>query len=338
NVAGLTLPEDPDTLAAESIVVEKGASWERGQDQNVFLAKVDWQVSRRHRLSLRYNHQNFTGQNFENGGPTTALEHTGDSLVNTRALNGSFSSVFSPRLFNEVRAQVVRDREPGLANSADPEATLREGGRTILVIGRNFFSPRETTLERLQVADTLTAIRGAHTFKLGADVNVDRIKNFFPGNFSGSYTFDSLAGFVQDEWKLHKELTLTLGLRYDLQSFAQPPVRNPNPQLLAAGLDTSFLKTDKNNFAPRLGLAWNPNPRTVVRAGYGLFYGRTPAIMVGTAHSNNGINVQTVTFTCALVPHYPAILTELPTRVALPRPTIFVFDRDYKNPEVHQAS
>src|SRR6185436_5593461 len=255
NVAGLTLPEDPDTLAAESIVVEKGASWERGQDQNVFLAKVDWQVSRRHRLSLRYNHQNFTGQNFENGGPTTALEHTGDSLVNTRALNGSFSSVFSPRLFNEVRAQVVRDREPGLANSADPEATLREGGRTILVIGRNFFSPRETTLERLQVADTLTAIRGAHTFKLGADVNVDRIKNFFPGNFSGSYTFDSLAAFslkqasryvqafpgigtsgpltdpdskelgafVQDEWRLHKELTLTLGLRYDLQSFAQPP-------------------------------------------------------------------------------------------------------------------
>ena len=34
-----------------------------------------------------------------------------------------------------------------------------------------------------------------------------------------------------------------------------------------------------------------------MRAGYGLFYGRTPSIMVGTAHSNNGINVQTITFT-----------------------------------------
>ena len=34
----------------------------------------------------------------------------------------------------------------------------------------------------------------------------------------------------------------------------------------------------------------------VARAGYGLFYGRTPSIMVGTAHSNNGVNVQTITF------------------------------------------
>ncbi len=84
-----------------------------------------------------------------------------------------------------------------------------------------------------------------------------------------------------------------------MQEFAQPKVRNPDPQLAAAGIDTSFLNTDRDNIAPRLGLAWSPNDRLVVRAGYGLFYGRTPAIMVGTAHSNNGINVQTVTFTGA---------------------------------------
>ncbi|PYQ01743.1 MAG: hypothetical protein DMF83_24925, partial [Acidobacteria bacterium] len=100
-----------------------------------------------------------------------------------------------------------------------------------------------------------------------------------------------IGAFVQDEWRVRKELTLTLGVRYDLQSFEKPAVRNPDPQLAAAGIDTSFLKTDKNNFGPRLGLAWNPNAKTVVRAGYGLFYGRTPSIMVGTAHSNNGVNV-----------------------------------------------
>jgi hypothetical protein len=370
NLAGLTLPEDADTLAGYQELFLKSESWERGQDQNVFLVKVDWQMDERHRLSLRYNHQNFTGQNFENGGPTNALEHTGDSLVKTRALSASFSSVLSPTLFNELRAQIVRDREPGEANSAEPEATVREGGRTILVIGRNFFSPRETTINRVQVADTLTIVRGAHAFKLGADLNVDRIENFFPGNFSGSYTFDSLgafgrheasryvqafagtgtsgpltnpdtteiSAFVQDEWKLRPDLTLTLGLRYDLQAFAQPQVRNPDPQLQAAGIDTSFLKTDGNNLGPRLGLAWNPDARTVVRAGYGLFYGRTPAIMVGTAHSNNGINVQTVTFTGPLVPVYPTILESLPSGVTLPRPTIFVFDEDYENPQVHQAS
>lgn len=376
NLGSVQVPPDPASQAGYATLQSKAGSWERGQNQDVFLARADWQIDAKHRLTLRYNHQNFTGVNFENGGPTNAEEHTGDSLVRTRTLNASLASVFSSTFFNELRVQWARDQEPGEANSANPEATVRQGGRTVLTIGRNFFSPRETTIERLQLADTITLVRGRHQWKVGADVNLDDILNYFPGNFSGAYTFSSLASFnggrpsnaaageryvqafagagttgpttepnikefaafVQDEWKVRRDLTLTFGLRYDLQSFAQPEVQNPDPQLAAAGIDTSFLKTDKNNFAPRVGFAWNPKDKLVVRGGYGLFYGRTPSIMVGTAHSNNGINVQTVTFTGALVPTYPATLPSLPTGVTLPKPTIFVFDKDYQNPEVHQAS
>jgi outer membrane receptor protein involved in Fe transport len=374
NLAGLTLPTDADTLAGLASLRAKASRWERAQNQDVFLAKVDWQLDPKHRLTVRYNHQNFTGQNFENGGSTNAEEHTGDSLVRTRTVNASLTSVFSSRFFNELRFQYARDSEPGLANSESPEGTVRQAGRTILTIGRNFFSPRETTINRYQVADAVTLVRGRHAVKLGADLTADKIKNFFPGNFSGSYTFNSIASFnrgmpsgsgeryvqafpglgttgpethpditevavfVQDEWKPRNDVTVNLGLRYDVQSFAQPSVKNSDPQLAAAGIDTSFLKTDKNNLGPRVGIAWNPDKKTVLRAGYGLFYGRTPSIMVGTAHSNNGINVQTITFTGALVPRYPAILPEIPTGLALPKPTIFVFDKDYENPQVHQAS
>ncbi len=368
-------PSDPATLAARAQLQSLAGSWTRTQNQDVFLIKTDSQLTPNERLSLRYNHQNFNGQNFENGGPQNALQHTGASNVFTRTLNAGLTSIFRPTLLNEARFQWARDREPGLANSDAPEATVRQSGSTILTIGRNFFSPRETTITRGQVADAVTWIRGEHKVKSGIDFQFDRILNYFPGNFSGSYTFQTLASyqrgspdganeryvqafagpnttgatthpdineysaFVQDEWRITPATTLNAGVRYDLQQFAQPPVRNPDPQLAAAGIDTSVLNTDTNNWGPRLGVAWAPvGRRYVARAGYGLFFGRTPSIMVGTAHSNNGINVQTITFTGALVPAYPNVFASIPTGVALPKPTIFAFDRQYQNARVQQAS
>lgn len=370
NLAGLTVPTDADTLAGLATLRAKSNSWQRGQDQDVFFGKIDWQLADPHRLSVRYNKQEFTGANFENGGATIGEEHTGDSVVETDTLNLSLSSVFGEHLFNEVRAQYAKDKEPGLANSALPEATVRQGGRTILVVGRNFFSPRETTIDRWQLADSATWIRGAHTLKGGLDFMQDDILNFFPGNFSGSYTFNSIADFNrgrpasyvqafggpgttgpttepnseeisffgQDDWRVGSNLQLMLGLRYDVQEFSQGRVRNPDPQLAAAGIDTRNIPKDDDNWAPRLGLAWTPNDRTVVRAGYGLFYGRTPAIMVGTAHSNNGINVQTITLTGSAAPTYPTILSAPPTGAAAAKPTIFIFDSDYEQPEIQQTS
>lgn len=370
NLAGLTLPSDADTAAGLAKLRAAAKTYQRGQDQDVFLAKVDYQLSQAHRLSVRYNKQDFTGKNFENGGATNAEEHSGDSLVQTDTFSLSLASVFSDSLFNEVRGQYAKDKEPGKANSALPEATVRQGGRTILTVGRNFFSPRETTIKRYQIADIASLASGDHLFKAGIDYLHDDILNFFPGNFSGSYTFNSIAAynrgvpdsyvqafagpgttgpttkpnsretavFVQDDWRPRRNLSVTLGLRYDVQEFDQGQVRNPDPQLAAAGIDTRKIRTDRNNVAPRLGFSWTPNDRMVVRGGYGLFYGRTPAIMVGTAHSNNGINVQTVTFAGSQVPTYPNIFTTLPTGAAVPKPTIFIFDKDYENPEVHQAS
>ncbi|HKD12856.1 MAG TPA: hypothetical protein VKE50_12310, partial [Thermoanaerobaculia bacterium] len=108
----------------------------------------------------------------------------------------------------------------------------------------------------------------------------------------------------------------------------------------AAGYQTNKIHEDKNNVAPRFGFAWTPggNDRTVVRGGYGVFYGRTPAIIYGTATSNNGINVQTITFTGPLIPPYPNIYPSIPTGAVLPKPTIFVMDPNYQNPKVQQAS
>jgi hypothetical protein len=371
-------PNDADTLAAIERLRPLAASWERSLNQDVFLIKTDHQLSGSQRLTLRYNHQNFVGGGFESGGQQTSFQTTGASKVYTRTFNVTLASVIGSTVFNEARFQYAKDREPGEANSDAPQADIRQGGTLVLRIGRNFFSPRETTIERLQFADTLTWVRGGHKLRTGFDMQFDDILNFFPGNFSGVYVFNTLAQFnrgtptgtgdtftqafpgagttgpetrpnideyslfAQDEWRVNQAFTVNAGVRYDLQKFAQPPVRNPDAQLAAAGIDTSRLNTDTNNWGPRLGAAWSPvGSRYVVRAGYGLFYGRTPSIMVGTAHSNNGINVQTITFRGASgdpVPSYPNRFSGIPSGVALPRPTIFTFDPDYENSRVQQAS
>jgi len=364
-------PVDADTQAALVKLQALAGSWDQAQNQDVFLIKSDHELTNSNRLTVRYNHQNFNGKNFENSGPQNAQQHTGDSNVRTRTFNGALATVIGTAWFNEARMQWARDSEPGEANSEEPEAVIQQGGQTVLTIGRNSFSPRETTIKRWQVADTITWARGEHKVKTGVDFQLDDILNYFPGNFFGAYTFPSLASFnlrqanryvqafagpstsgptthpdikeyslfTQDEWRLTPDLTLNAGLRYDIQKFAKPQIRNPDPQLAAADIDTSVLTTDRNNLGPRLGVAWSPaGQKYVVRGGYGVFFGRTPSIMVGTAHSNNGINVQTITFTGNLVPVYPTVYGSIPTGAALPKPTIFVFDKNYQNPRVQQAS
>jgi len=371
-VSAAQVPTDAASQAGYQKVLAEAGNYPKTQNQDVYLVKTDSELFANDHFSFRYNRQSFTGGNFENGNSSNSLGHTGNSLVHTDTYSFTNSAVVGSNFFNETRGQYAKDSEPGLANSASPEAQINQGGVRVLNIGRNTFSPRETTIKRNQIADTATYIYGNHSLKGGVDINHDKILNYFPGNFFGSYSFSSLANFnngvaasylqafpgpgtsgpvthpdmtetglfVQDEWHVNSTLTVNAGLRYDVQKIAQPDVQNPDAQLLAAGIDTSNIPEDKNNWGPRLGFAWTPNTtnRTVIRGGYGIYYGRTPAIMIGTAHSNNGINVQTLSFTGSLIPTYPNIYTSIPTGVTLPKPTIFAFDKDFQNPKTQQAS
>ena len=360
----------PADQAGYDELLTHAADYVRSQNQDVYLVKTDHELFTNAHLALRYNRQEFVGENYENGNIQHSVEHTGNSLVNTDTLSAVFATTTGGSFFNEVRAQWAKDQEPGKANFAGPETEIFHDGNLVLRIGQNTFSPRETTIKRWQIADTATFLRNSHTLKAGFDISKDDILNYFPGNFAGTYRFNSLADyanhtpnrflqafagpgtsgptthpditeygfFLADEWRLNPSLTLTAGLRYDLQKIAQPEVHNPDSELATAGIDTSLIPEDTNNFGPRVGFAWTPRANTVVRGGYGIFYGRTPAIMIGTAHSNNGINVQTITFTGALMPTYPFTYTSVPTGASAPPPTILVFDKDYENPQVHQGS
>jgi hypothetical protein len=95
------------------------------------------------------------------------------------------------------------------------------------------------------------------------------------GNPRNSFKNQPLGLFFQDAWKIKPNLTLNYGVRYDIEF----PPTFAAPSGLAQGAYNQLglqkgIKTDKNNFQPRIGLAWDPHGdgKSVFRASYGIFY------------------------------------------------------------------
>ncbi len=385
---GAQAPNDAASQAGLARLLPLVKNYTLGFNQDVYLAKFDWQLDEANRLSLRYNRQNFKGRNLENSGPTSAEEHSGSSNVTTDTYGITLNTAFSPSLLNEFRAQVAFDKEPGIANTDNAEGNVLQGGTTAYVFGRNSFSPRATNEDKFQFVNNVTYINGKHSLKGGVDLIIEKIENFFPGNFGGRYFFQATNGFaefgnhfnpasgaayrfvsryqqsfagdgtsgaltrpnyndyglfVQDDWRVTNNLTVNLGVRYDVQQLAPPKTANLDPRLAAAGLSTTQFNQDHNNIAPRFGFAFNPKGGLVIRGGYGLFYGRTPAIALGTAHSNNGVSVIGLTLNNVRLPfEYPNRFLDLNAIRALggtaATPDIFIFDKNYQQPYTQQGS
>src|SRR5262249_50611249 len=158
------------------------------------------------------------------------------------------------------------------ANPLTRAGTLLAGASTLGGVDR-----RE---DRYQTQDTLNYARGAHTARTGLDAQIIRSRFVDLTDATGTFNFDTPADFlankpsryrhrfnteselrntymglfVQDDWKPKQNLTFSFGLRWDNESILE----------------------DRNNFSPRLSLAWDPfkTGKTVIRAGYGMFYNR----------------------------------------------------------------
>jgi hypothetical protein len=118
------------------------------------------------------------------------------------------------------------------------------------------------------------------------------------GNSNRPIDNKAFAFFVQDSWKIHPRLTLNYGVRYDIEL---TPLFTPATAINAAAEAAlgviEGIPHDKNNVAPRFALAWDPqgNGKTVVRAGYGLFYDHpllASAFLAATADGGQSVQIQ----------------------------------------------
>ena len=151
-------------------------------------------------------------------------------------------------------------------------------------------------------------LAGIPVFDDGADTGI-HYRDFRQGfDLSGglgalSFTTTDWNFYVQDTWKAHPHLTLNLGLRYEYTDLPQPDQSIfscvgagtcPDFAGLPADLQQNAqrMNLDTNNFGPRIGLAWDiaGRQKTVVRAGYGITYGRTSNSALATGlFENNAI-------------------------------------------------
>jgi hypothetical protein len=169
-----------------------------------------------------------------------------------------------------------------------------------------------------------TSGRHYNSFTQAFDVSDPTGRNELTGT---DYNF-----YFQDNWRVTSTVAVNLGVRYEYQALPQPTRSNPAlPQ-------TASLNKDKNNWGPRVGIAWQALPSTVFRIGYGLSYGRTQHSTISNFFVNNGVTQQVFQFfpTTAGAPVFPAVFSAPPAGAG--RVTINLASPDFVNPEVHQGS
>jgi hypothetical protein len=137
--------------------------------------------------------------------------------------------------------------------------------------------------------------------------------SYIQGIGSSNQPFDNLpfGFFAQDSWQVSRKLTLNYGVRYDVEITPLFPAATAINQQAETALGvTEGIPRDYNNVAPRFGLAWDPagDGKTVIRAGYGLFYDHPLlAIAFNSVTAEGGRSVQLLSAggqasACGLIP------------------------------------
>jgi len=254
------------------------------------------------------------GGNNLSSGSTYLLPERGSNSENANhTLQLSETFIISPKLILESRLRYQRENSNTTAVSQGVAINVLDafngGGSTCC--------PNTRQENNLEWQEYLTFTHKKHTIKGGLQFQYGTYDVYNASNFNGTYTFSSLdqyravlngervdpndptsalvrptqftinqgdpqlnfsqyqaAWFVQDDWRIKPTLTLSLGLRHEFQSNV----------------------SDKNNFAPRLGLAWSPfkDRKTTIRLGGGIFYSRLTDNLFENTLRYNGVAQQSI--------------------------------------------
>jgi len=339
----LALTPAQQQLALSKIQAAVGAPYEAGLNYNVdnklktYLVKFDGNLGSSDHWSLR---DNITRYDTTNSGATSSfgLNQTNETDKFYQIVLEN-DTVFTDRLFNQFIAQVGRDQRPVTTQYGGTEFSINFG--VTQYFGFNDTTPSTADETKDQFKDTVQYEWGNHSLKGGVELLHRHLFDAFPRYAMGYYSFSSLlnwvnntpntfqqaygpqngnvawdtdlwSGYVNDSYRVSSRLTVDVGLRYDYEATPRPPSNAfpQYPQFLTQ------IKDDKNNFAPRIGFAWDVSGdgRSVLRGGSGKFFEYMPDILLASPIQGISGALLTTTFTCTTTPTnpcptYPAILS-----------------------------
>jgi hypothetical protein len=252
--------------------------------------RVDYLLDNKSTLNIGYDRRKSASLNgeFRSGGGSSYLlpERGSDSTNSNQALRLGYTRIINSRLINEARLQYQRQQSALVARTQGVAINVLDSFNG----GGSPCCPNESRNETVELQDYLTLTHKSHTVRAGAQFYYENVRSLSRSNFMGTYTFSNLAEyriaveaagtplaraqqftinrgdssllyknytagfFVQDDLRLNKSLSLSLGLREEFQSHLR----------------------DRNNWSPRVGVAWSPfkDRKTTLRGGAGLFHGR----------------------------------------------------------------
>jgi hypothetical protein len=273
--------------------------------------RLDYQLTPTNTLTVRY--QYYRNNETNDGVGQYSLASQGYDLLTTEdTLQVSDTQVFGTKVVNETRFQYLHD-----TSNQNPQSTAP----TIVVPfefqgGGNNLGAIADTQNHYELQNYTSVAFGNHLLKFGARLRDVSETNSSTANYNGTFTFPTLAAYeantpvqfslttgipqasvnlfdaglyIQDDWRWKPNVTISPGLRFETQDHI----------------------SNHADFAPRLGIAWGIGksksgaPKSVLRAGWGMFYDRFTNNLVLQAERQNGITQQE--FIVANPTFYPVI-------------------------------
>ncbi|MBW8867080.1 MAG: TonB-dependent receptor [Acidobacteria bacterium] len=299
--SGSLITVDPSIVAVVGVKPQPAAA-PNVQTAKFAIAKADYQINGGNRFTGRWI-QFHNDAPYNGGAGTNTLETQTNFLDAMDSVAGQLVTSMSSSRLNEFRFQYAHRHQGSVANA---DSGIGPAIRiTTPAIG--FGGPWSATGQGnagfdfkqniTQATDNFTYIRAAHSYKFGFDwqhifderIAAPQFVYTFPtvasflaaksgaapfgytnmsqitGDLSFNMSTDVFSTFVQDDWQIAPTVKIIYGLRFDLYKYPSGIADAPLAQ-------SHEFNIDKNNFGPRLGVAWSLDAQSVVRASTGIMY------------------------------------------------------------------